>query len=283
MMKIDAHQHFWQFDPIRDAWIDDSMQVIRGDFLPEDLNPLLAANGMDGCVAVQADQSEKETDFLLKLAAQNDFIKGVVGWVDILAADLTERLAHYSKNPFFRGIRHIAQGEEDDFLKRLAVIKGIGQLAQFGLTYDILVYAHQLPAAIELVRSLPNQAFVLDHIAKPKISEGLDKEWVSNIKTLATFPNVYCKVSGIVTETNNYQWKATDFKPFLDVIVANFGTNRMMYGSDWPVCLLAANYETQLAIVRTYMATFSAHEKAKIMGENTMEFYNLANTIAPNL
>ena len=156
MKKIDAHQHFWQFDPIRDAWIDDTMQVIRRDFLPEDLQPILANNGIDGCIAVQADQSETETAFLLNLAAENDCIKGVVGWVDLVATNLAERLAYFSENPLFKGVRHIAQGEPDDFLTRKAVQHGIGQLEQFGLTYDILVYAHQLPAAIDLVHQFPN-------------------------------------------------------------------------------------------------------------------------------
>ncbi len=275
MKKIDAHQHFWQFDPARDAWIDDTMQVIRRDFLPKDLRPILASNSIDGCIAVQADQSETETAFLLNLAADNNCIKGVVGWVDLLAENLTERLASFSKNPLFKGVRHIAQGEADDFLMREDVQQGIGQLEQFGLTYDILVYAHQLPEAIGLVHQFPHQAFVLDHIAKPKISEGLSADWKANIKNLAAFPNVDCKLSGMVTETTNFQWKQPDFRPFLDVVLAEFGVNRVMYGSDWPVCLLAAKYEEQLEIVQAYIATFSADEQAKIMGENAIEFYNL--------
>ena len=275
MKKIDAHQHFWQFDPVRDAWIDDTMQVIRRDFLPKDLRPILASHNIDGCVAVQADQSETETGFLLNLAAENDCIKGVVGWVDLLADNLTERLGHFSKNPLFKGVRHIAQGEADDFLMREDVQQGIGQLEQFGLPYDILVYAHQLPAAIDLVRQFPNQAFVLDHLAKPKISEGLSEDWKANIKKLAAFPNVHCKLSGMVTETTNFQWKQSGFQPFLEVVLAEFGINRVMYGSDWPVCLLAAAYKEQLEIIQAYIAIFSADEQAKIMGQNAIEFYNL--------
>lgn len=282
MKKIDAHQHFWQFDPIRDAWIDNTMQVIRRDFLPKDLQPILARNSIDGCIAVQADQSETETAFLLNLAAENNCIKGVVGWVDLLAENLKERLAYFSKNPLFKGVRHIAQGEADDFLMRKDVQQGIGQLEQFGLTYDILVFAHQLPAAIDLVRQFPNQAFVLDHIAKPKISDGLGSDWKANIKKIAAYPNVNCKLSGMVTETTDFQWKQSDFRPFMEVILAEFGVNRVLYGSDWPVCLLAAKYDQQLAIVQEYIATFSEYEQAKIMGENAIEFYNLADTI-PNL
>lgn len=279
MIKIDSHQHFWQFDPVRDAWIDDSMQVIRRNFMPGDLQPLLAQNGIDGCVAIQADQSEKETEFLLDLAAKSDFIKGVVGWVDLLATNLSERLAYFAKNPFFKGVRHIAQGEADDFLQRPDVMIGIGQLEQFNLTYDLLVYTHQLPAAIELVRHFPNQAFVLDHIAKPKISEGLNADWKNYIQQLAAFRNVNCKVSGMITETNNFQWKKVDFTPFLDTILEAFGADRIMYGSDWPVCLLAAQYEEQLAIVQDYFATLPIAEQTKIMGGNTIEFYNLRNGI----
>jgi len=274
-MKIDSHQHFWEFNPIRDAWIDDTMQVIRRDFMPKDLEPILELNGIDGCVAVQADQSETETAFLLDLALQYHFIKGVVGWVDILDKNLDVTLADYSKNPFFKAVRHIAQNESDDFLQRDEVIKGISQLAEFGFGYDILIYAHQLPAAIELVNYLPKQAFVVDHIAKPKISEGLDEEWVSNMQTLATFPNVHCKISGMVTESNNYEWVESDFKKCIDVVVNSFGIERIMYGSDWPVCLIAANYESQLDIVRNYFKGYSIIDQEKVMGGNAIGFYNL--------
>ncbi len=274
-MIIDAHQHFWKFDPIRDAWIDNTMQEIRRDFLPSDLLPILSDNKIDGCVAVQADQSEAETNYLLNLAAQNNFVKGVVGWVDLLADDLEERLTYFSQDPYFKGVRHIAQGEADDFLARDEVRQGISKLESFGLTYDILVFAHQLPAAIDLVSQLPNQKFVLDHIAKPKISEGLDNKWRVNIASLATNPNVHCKVSGMVTETKSYQWNQSDFRPFLDVVLHEFGTSRVMYGSDWPVCLLAAEYEEQLAIVQEYINTLSSAEQKMIMGDNATLFYNL--------
>lgn len=207
MKTIDAHQHFWIFDPIRDAWIDESMEVIRRDFLPADLEPILKENGIDGSVVVQADQSEYETNFLLDLAAENSFIKGVVGWVDLQAENIVERLTHFSLNPWFKGVRHIAQGEADDFLMRANVQRGISCLSKFNLTYDILVFQHQLPAAIDLVRQFPEQHFVLDHMAKPKFSKGLNLEWKTNIQTLAKHPNVFCKLSGMVTETDNFQWE----------------------------------------------------------------------------
>jgi len=274
-MKIDAHQHFWQFDPVRDAWIDDTMSVIRRDFLPEDLEPILTENNIEGCVAVQADQSETETEFLLDLAAKNEFIKGVVGWVDLRKENVEERLAHYAENSLFKGVRHIAQGEADDFLLRQDVQRGISFLAKYGLTYDILVFAQQLPAAIELVKAFPKQIFVLDHLAKPQISKGLDKDWQTHIAALAEHPNVFCKLSGMVTETDDFKWKKSDFTPYLDVIFTSFGIDRVMYGSDWPVCLLAADYAAQLNILQEYIAVFSEYEQSKIMGGNAATFYNL--------
>ena len=275
MSKIDSHQHFWHFDPVRDAWIDDTMQVIRKDFLAEDLQPLLSANNIDGCVAVQADQSEEETNFLLKLATENSIIKGVVGWVDLVADDLSEKLSGFTVSPYFKGVRHIAQGEADDFLLRKDVQRGIGQLSQYELTYDILIFAHQLPAAIELVRSFPDQSFVLDHIAKPSISDGVNEDWRSNLKALAAFPNVSCKLSGMVTETADFQWSKGDFEPFMDIVISAFGTDRVLYGSDWPVCLLAASYHEQLAITEDHIASYSDSEQEQIMGKNAIEFYNL--------
>jgi len=275
MMKIDSHQHFWQFNPVRDAWIDDTMSVIRRDFLPEDLQPLLTENSIDGCVAVQADQSEAETEFLLDLASKNEFIKGVVGWIDLRKENAEERLAHYAKRSLFKGVRHIAQGEADDFLLRADVQRGIGFLAKYNLTYDILVFARQLPAAIELVKAFPQQKFVLDHLAKPQISKGLDKAWQTNIAALAAYPNVFCKLSGMVTETEDFKWKKSDFTPYLDVIFNSFGTDRVMYGSDWPVCLLAADYALQLDILQEYIADFSESEQSKIMGGNAVSFYDL--------
>lgn len=275
MIKIDAHQHFWQFDPIRDAWIDDTMTLIRRDFMPQDLQPILIDNGIDGCVAVQADQSEKETEFLLNIATKYDFVKGVVGWVDLKADNIGERLAHYTQHPYFKGVRHIAQAEADDFLLQKKVLRGISHLNKYNLTYDILVYAQQLPAAIELARLFPSQKFVLDHIGKPKISEGVSNHWKIHIEQLAALPNVYCKLSGMVTETAHFSWKSEEFNPFLEIVLSAFGVDRVLYGSDWPVCLLAASYMEQLAIINNYIATLSKDEQAKIMGSNAVSFYNL--------
>ncbi|WOD42682.1 amidohydrolase family protein [Hwangdonia lutea] len=274
-MKIDAHQHFWKFDPVRDAWIDDSMQIIRRDFLPQDLQPILSANNIDGCIAVQADQSEAETDFLLDCAAKNPFVKGVVGWVDLRAENVEERLALYSKNPLFKGVRHIVQAEANDFMLGKDFQNGIGKLSPFNLTYDILIFPPQIEAAIRLVNTFPNQKFVVDHIAKPYIKTGEIDGWKTNITELAKAPNVFCKVSGMVTEADLKHWKTSDFKLYLDVVFNAFGVDRILYGSDWPVCLLAADYKQQLSIVENYFKDFSKEEQSKIFGLNAVKFYNL--------
>ena len=275
-MVIDSHQHFWKYDPVTYSWIDDSMKVLQRDFLPSDLGPILQENGVDCCVAVQADQSERETEFLLELARENQFIKGVVGWVDLKAEGVSKRLAHYSQNEKLKGVRHIVQEEPDpEFMLRKDFQNGIRHLAEFGLTYDILVYPNQLAAAVLLSRAFPEQKFVLDHIAKPRISKGLDQEWVNNIKELASNPNVSCKVSGMVTETTNFQWQQEDFYPFMDVVLDAFGWQRIMYGSDWPVCLLGANYKEVITIVTDYISKLSNNERAGIMGLNAIDFYSL--------
>lgn len=274
-MKIDAHQHFWNYDPVRDSWIDESMQVIRKDFLPKDLKPILEANNVDGCIAVQADQSEIETEFLLQCAQKNPFIKGVVGWVDLRANNVKERLAFFSRDKNFKGVRHIVQAEKEDFVLGKDFQRGIGQLSQFNLVYDLLVFPNQLANAIKLVERFPNQQFVLDHIAKPQISKGLDRAWVENIEKLASFKNVACKISGMVTETENFNWKSEMFTPFLETVTKAFGTNRLLFGSDWPVCLLAGQYKSVLQIIENYFIGFSEEEKQMIMGENAIKIYNL--------
>lgn len=274
-IRIDSHQHFWKFDPIRDSWITNDMKVIQRDFLPNDLAPILSKNKIDGCVAVQADQSEHETHFLLDLANENNFVKGVVGWVDLQSEQLPERLQFFSDFKKLKGFRHIAQAEPLGFLRREAFSKGIGLLKNFNFTYDILIYPHQILDAIWLVSQHPDQKFVVDHIAKPMIREKEFNNWSSHMKELATFQNVYCKLSGMVTEAIWNSWSNDDFIPYLDLVINHFGTSRIMYGSDWPVCLLAASYETQLKIIEDYLQSFSESEKHKIMGENAIRFYNL--------
>ena len=274
-MKIDSHQHFWKFDPIRDNWIDDSMAIIRKDFLPEDLKPILKSNSIDGCIAVQADQSEEETLFLLNLADKNSFIKGVVGWVDLTSDKVESRLTYFSEFQKLCGFRHIVQAEPTGFLLNKNFQNGIKALENHNLTYDILVYHNQLSEVIEFVQQFPNQKFVLDHIGKPSIKTGEIDTWKAQIKKLATFPNVCCKVSGLVTETTLNNWSYSDFVPYLEVVFNSFGVDRVLFGSDWPVCLLSGNYEKVLAIIERYIAAFSLTEKELIMGKNALNFYNI--------
>ena len=274
-MIIDSHQHFWKYNPIRDAWIDDSMSVIRKDFLPKDLESVLQKNEVDGCIAVQADQSEEETNFLLECAMENEFVKGVVGWVDLTDEQVETRLAHFASNPLFKGVRHIVQAEKEDYLLRKDVQNGISKLAEHNLTFDILVFPHQLAAAIQMVEKFPKQQFILDHIAKPNISAPMDKEWKENISALSKFENVSCKISGMVTETENFIFNDSDFNPFLDVVFESFGSHRLMYGSDWPVCLLAADYNKVFTIIHDYLERHLSSSKDQVLGINAVNIYNL--------
>ncbi|MEO6229114.1 MAG: amidohydrolase family protein [Ferruginibacter sp.] len=276
MQKIDAHQHFWQFEPVRDSWINDEMKVIQRNFLPGDLHPLLQEFDFDGCVVVQSDQSELENEFQLLNAEQFDFIKGIVGWVDLQAANILERLAFYSSFKKIKGFRHVLQGEADRALMlKPAFMHGISQLENFGFTYDILVFPDQLIHVEKFVQHFPNQKFVIDHIAKPNIKEGGITEWSKQMLAIAAHKNVYCKISGMVTEANWSNWKMDNFAPYLDTIVQAFGTDRIMFGSDWPVCLVAASYEQVLQIVTEYFANHTQQERDQFFGLNAIEFYNL--------
>lgn len=275
-MRIDAHQHFWQFDMERDSWITEEMSVIRRDFLPADLEPVLKNNGFDGCVLVQSDQSELHNNFMLDLAADNSFIKGVVGWVDLRAADVKDRLAYYSSFNVIKGFRHVLQGETDrQLMLKPAFLNGIAQLAQFSFTYDILIFPDQLPFIPEFVKQFPDTRFVIDHIAKPDIKHQQYEEWEKGMRAIAQLENVSCKVSGMVTEADWHQWKPEHFNRYLDIVTDAFGTNRLLYGSDWPVCQVAASYEKMLELVKNYYASFSADEQAAIFGGNAVKFYQL--------
>ncbi len=276
MPRIDAHQHFWRYDPWRDAWISEAMAVLRRDFLPADLAPLLAANLVDGCVAVQADQSEAETQFLLDLARDHSFIRGVVGWVDLRSPQVAERLAHFASDRHFRGVRHLVQGEpNDEFLLQEDVVRGIRALTPLGLTYDLLLVPRQLRAATRLAAMLPDQRFVLDHIAKPLIKDGVLEPWASDLGALAMQPNVWCKLSGLITEADWASWKPTQLRQYLDVVVESFGVDRLMWGSDWPVCLLAGSYEEVREVIAEYLVRFSVDERTAIFGGNATTFYGL--------
>lgn len=277
IMKIDAHQHFWRYNPQRDRWITDEMSRLKRDFLPEHLIGELRTNGIDGCIAVQADQSENETEFLLDLATRYDsMIQGVVGWLDLSSPNLPERLASFTKSKKLRGLRHIVQSEPDDrFMLRPDFCRGIARLKDFDLTFDILIYPRQLQAAIELVEKFPGQKFVLDHLAKPLIRTGEIDPWAKQIRILAGNPNVYCKLSGLITEADWTAWKSSDFDPYLDVAFAAFGSDRLMFGSDWPVCLLAASYPQVRDLVMQYITRFQTGSRDKIFGLNAVHFYGL--------
>ncbi len=275
-MKIDAHQHFWRYDPVRDSWIDSTMSVLKRDFMPDDLRRDMESCKTTGSIAVQADQSEEETRFLLKLAAENPSIKAVVGWVDLQANDVADRLEHFAENPRFKGVRHIVQAEADErFMLRPDFLRGIEALGRHNLTYDILINPNQLGMALELVRQFPNQPFVLDHIAKPLIKDQRFDPWKEQIKELAKSTNAYCKVSGLITEADWHAWKPEDIYPYLDIVFEAFGTDRLMYGSDWPVCQLAGSYEVVCELLTCYLKPFSEEDKNKIWGQNAAKFYNL--------
>jgi L-fuconolactonase len=275
-VRVDSHQHFWRYDPARYGWITDEMRVLQRDFMPQDLHSQMQANGIDATVAVQADQSEQETEFLLDLAARHEWICGVVGWVDLRNPQVDRRLENFSRFPKLRGFRHIAQSEPDDrFLVREDFVRGVKALGEFGLTYDILIYPKQLLAACELVEKLPDQPFVLDHIAKPLVKIGEVDAWAAGIRRLAENPRVFCKLSGLVTEADWKNWRAADFKPYLDVVLEAFGTHRLMFGSDWPVCLVAGSYARVKELVADYLRGRSADEIGKIFGGNAVHFYGL--------
>ena len=274
-MKIDAHQHFWYYDQRRDAWITEEKAVLRHDFLPNDLQPILQQHKFDGCVAVQADTSEKETQFLLDVAEQHTFVKGVVGWLDLCDNNIDERLEHFIKHEKLKGLRHIVQGEPDGFMLRDDFQHGISYLAQYNLSYDILIFPHQLEEAIKLVETFPNQKFILDHGAKPYIKAKKIKTWQAHLKQLSRFENVACKVSGLATEADWKNWNKTTIKPYLDVVFDVFGSKRTLFGSDWPVSLLTGNYDTTVALIEKYISKFSEAEQKQIMGLNAKEWYQL--------
>lgn len=272
---IDSHVHFWQYEPVKDAWITDEMKVIQRDFLPNDLALVLNQNGMDGCIAIQADQSEAETQFLLDLAAQHSHIKGVVGWVDLSAKQLEERLAYFSQYQKLKGWRHIVQAEPKGFLNDQDFRKGIACLQKYNYTYDLLIYPQQIKEAIGLIAQFPDQAFVIDHGAKPNIKNKELVAWQNDIKLIAQHQNTYCKLSGLLTEADWLNWNEKEIYTYLDVLFDNFGTHRLMFGSDWPVMLLAGKYGEWKNLIALYLNQFSQEEQAAIFSTNAIQFYNL--------
>ncbi|MCM8526073.1 MAG: amidohydrolase family protein [Lentisphaeraceae bacterium] len=273
-MKIDSHQHFWKYNPSEYDWIPED--VIRKDFLPNDLLPILKANDFDGCVAVQARQSEEETEWLLKLADENDFIKGVVGWIDLRAKNLEERIEHFKKFPKLKAYRHVVQGESDDrFIVRPEFTHGIEILQKHHIPYDILIYPKHLEVSLQFIKIFPEHDFVIDHIAKPEIANDGFEYWQKHMMPFKDFPNVRCKLSGMVTETNFNNWQAEDFHPYLESCLEIFGPERLMIGSDWPVCLLSGQYKEVMDIVKSYISKLSQTEQELILGKTAATFYRL--------
>jgi L-fuconolactonase len=273
-MRLDSHQHFWSFDEREYDWIDERMSRIRRDFAPSDLEPLLRRNGFDGSIAVQVRQTLSETSYLLELAGKHELIRGVVGWVDLRSPDVRSALERFSLNPRFRGVRHVVQAEPDTrFLLREDFLRGVALLRDFDLAYDILVYHHHLPAVIEFVERLPDQRLVLDHIGKPAIARGEIEPWASAIRKLGRRENLYCKVSGMVTEADWSAWKKSDFTLYLETVLEAFGSKRLVFGSDWPVSTLAASYEEVVGIVDDFFSTLSTEEKDAVFGGNAVELY----------
>ena len=275
-MHVDAHQHFWIYRPEEYGWIDDSMSALRRDFLPEDLKPELTNAGFDGSIAVQARQTLEETRWLLELAERSPSILGVVGWVDLRLPEVGSQLRRFAGNRKLVGIRHVVQAEPDDrFLLQPEFLRGISALEEFDLAYDILIYPRHLAVAAEFVERFPRQRFVLDHLAKPAIKTGEITSWASGIRRLAAFPNVFCKLSGLVTEADWQNWTPAHIAPYLDVAFEAFGADRLMIGSDWPVCLVAGSYARTVGIVKEYVLKQKAEWQDAILGGNAQRFWRL--------
>jgi L-fuconolactonase len=275
-MRIDAHQHFWRYSHQEYEWIDDAMSSLQRDFLPEDLKPELDRTGFEGTIAVQARQTLEETNWLLKLAEAAPFILGVVGWVDLRSAEVRAQLSEFCANAKFVGVRHVVQSEPDDrFLLQPEFLRGIAMLEEFDLTYDILVYPRHLPIATEFVKRFPRHRFVLDHMAKPLIKGGSIEPWRTHLRELAQQTNVCCKLSGLVTEADWKNWKSAEIEPYLDVAFESFGGDRLMIGSDWPVCTVAGSYARVMNIVIEYLARCPESVRNAVLGANAAKFWRL--------
>jgi L-fuconolactonase len=273
---IDAHQHYWEFNPVRDRWITEEMKILQKDYLPSDAEILFNQNHISGSVAVQADSSESENQFLLELASHYPFIRGVVGWIDLLSEDLEERLKYYQKFPKLKGFRHLLQGEKQrDIMLNPVFKKGVGLLNKYEFSFDLLILQDQLGFAEILAAAFPDQRFVIDHMAKPSIKNGMIAEWRLAIKKFAPLKNVYCKISGMVTEADFELWEKNDFLPYINTVLETFGTKRIMFGSDWPVCLQAGSYEEVKQIAEDYFRSFSYAEQSDFFGGNAISFYRL--------
>lgn len=280
MLKIDAHQHFWRFDSKRDSWITDDMISIRKDFLPKDLIEVLSNYKIEACVAVQSCLSEQDNEFLLELANNHPFIKGVVGWIDLQADNLEERLHYYQKQGKLKGFRHNLQAEPDiEFMFNARFKRGISLLNQYGFTYDFIIKPNQIWLANQFVKCFPMQRFVIDHMAKPFIKGKEINLWKKDIRVMAQNEQVYCKVSGFSTEADWEHWELKDINPYLDTVFEAFGVNRVMFGSDWPVCILAGGYDRMMEAIEKYTSELSIVDQSLFWGGNARSFYHLDDLI----
>jgi len=277
MPRIDAHQHFIDYTPEDYPWIDGEMQALQRPFMPVDLKPLLDDLSFDGCIAVQARQSLKETEWLLQLAEEHDWIRGVVGWVDLRSPDVRQQLERFSRSSKLRGVRHVIQDDpDDDFILGEDFNRGISLLRHFHLTYDLLIFEKHLPQTIRFVRQHPSQKFVVDHLAKPSIKAQAIDDWSRLIRTFAGHGNVYCKLSGLVTEADWHGWREEQFTPYLDVAFDAFGPDRLMIGSDWPVCTASRDYSSVMNIVIHYMESrYPRQVQDQVLGGNAAQFYGI--------
>jgi L-fuconolactonase len=275
-MLIDTHHHLWHYNRQEYGWIGESMSVLKQDYLPGDLEQELQKAGTTGTVVVQARQSLQETRWLLDLAGENRFILGVVGWLDLCSPDLDQQLLEYAAHPKLVGVRHLLQDEPDDgFMLRGDFLEGVAKLGPYDLVYDLLLFPRHLDIAVELATKLPLQRFVLDHLGKPAIRSGEMEPWRSGIQNLAERANVWCKLSGMVTEADHERWQYNDLLPYMEVAVNAFGPDRVMLGSDWPVCRLAAEYTEVMAITGKFIKSLEREDRDKILYQNAIDCYQL--------
>ncbi len=277
-MIIDSHQHFWKLDlPFDYEWLKEPQHVpICRDFLPADLQPHLTESGVDKTVFVQTQHCLEENRWALQLAEQNNFLAGVVGWVDLASEQCESQLSEFLRNPKFVGIRHVTQAEpDDDFIIRPNVVRGLQVLQKHKMPFDLLFFTQHLKHAATLAQMLPELPMVIDHLSKPKIKQGITAGWTDDLKKAALYPNMYCKISGMVTEADWKNWKPEDLKPYVETALEAFGPDRCMFGSDWPVCELAASYETVVSTTKSLLSSLSESERDQIFGGTAKRFYRL--------
>lgn len=275
-MRIDAHHHFWHYTAAEYGWIDDAMASIRRDFLPSDLEAEIRPAGIDAVISVQASQTLAETEWLLTMAGEHSWIAGVVGWLPLADPAIGALLERFSANPWLKGVRHVLQAEPDAFMEDRNFNLGLSRLRAFNLTYDILIVHHQLPAAIRLVDRHPHQVFVLDHIAKPPIRAGEIQPWKDNLTEIARRPNVFCKLSGVVTEADYTKWTYEQILPYMEAALSAFGPSRLLFGSDWPVCRVATTYSDWVLTVESFAQQLSTEERDALFHRNAVQAYRLA-------